>query len=154
MWHGASWNFILWGLYYLVFLLLERFVYGNRLRSIGAHIYTLFVVYIGWVIFRFENGSQLLTVLAGMIGMGSHAFTSMQVHTLFLENIFFLLFCILACTYIGKAIRHLLPVIGKSNAIIYTIYTWGELLLPPVLLILSVLALIGNSYNPFLYFQF
>ncbi len=154
MWHGASWNYIFWGLYYLLFLLLERFVYGNRLKPVWNHIYTLLVIYVGWIIFRFENSSQLLTVLAGMIGIGNHAFTSMQVHTLFLENIFFLLFCIIACTYIGKGIRNGLYMIGKTNGIIYRLYTWGELLLPPVLLILSVLALIGNSYNPFLYFQF
>lgn len=153
MWHGASWNYILWGLYYLAFLLLERFKFKGKIKAPFNHIYALLVIYFGWVIFKFEDLSELGTVLVGMIGIG-HPFYSMDVSTVFLGNIFFLIFCLIACTNIGKNIRKILFVQGKRNTIFFKIFQLQETFLPPILLILSILALIGSSYNPFLYFQF
>ena len=71
LWHGASWNYILWGLYFFVFLLLERFVIRDRLPRVLAHVYALVVVYFGWVLFKFENFSELGSVLAGMFGFSA-----------------------------------------------------------------------------------
>ena len=154
MWHGASWNYILWGIYYLVFLLLERFVIKDRIPGALKYVYTLLVVFFGWVIFKFENLGDLGTAFAGLFGIGTNGFIGMDVSTLFLSNIFLLAFSVIACTPLGKMIRQSLLRYGSSNKVAFTVFNITELIVPPLLLILSVLALIGNSYNPFLYFQF
>ena len=154
MWHGASWNYILWGIYYLVFLLLERFVIKDRIPGALKYVYTLLVVFFGWVIFKFENLGELGTAFAGLFGIGTNGFIGMDVSTLFLSNIFLLAFSVIACTPLGKMIRQSLLRYGSSNKVAFTIFNITELIVPPLLLILSVLALIGNSYNTFLYFQY
>ena len=115
MWHGASWNYIFWGLYYLVFLLLERFVIKDRIPGPLKYIYTLFVVFFGWVIFKFESLGELGSVLGGLFGIGTNGFTGMDVSTLFLSNIFLLIFAVVACTPLGKLIRQNLLRFGSRN---------------------------------------
>lgn len=154
MWHGASWNYIFWGLYYLAFLLLEKFWLGGRLGPVVSRVYTLIVVLFGWVIFRFESLSELGTVLAGMFGIGSSGFADMAVGTVLLKNMFFLAFAIAACTDIGKKVRKYVMELAKVNKLAFVAQNIYDMLLPTVLLIISVLALVGASYNPFLYFQF
>ena len=154
MWHGASWNYILWGLYYLLFLLLERFVIKGRMPKVLDHIYTLIVVFFGWVIFRFESLPELGTVFLGLFGVGTSGFTGLEAYTVFMGNIFFLIFACIAVTSLGKNLRKFLFNAGKSNHAVFMLFNITELLVPPLLLFLSVLSLIGASYNPFLYFQF
>ena len=154
MWHGASWNYIFWGLYYLAFLLLEKFFLGGRLGPVASHIYTLLVILFGWTIFKFENLSELGTVLAGMFGFGTSGFANMALGTVFLKNMFFLIFAGVACTNLGKRFRKTMIEIGKVNPIMFTVHNVLDMITPAVLLIVSVLALVGASYNPFLYFQF
>lgn len=154
MWHGASWNYILWGLFYLGFLLLERFVIRGRMRVVPAHIYTLLVVFFGWVLFRFENLKEVGVTLLGLFGIGTASFGGLEVRTLFAQNIFFLIFCVIACTPLGKWIKHRLFLLAKSNMPMFYVYEVQEAVLPVAMLVLSVFALIGNTYNPFLYFQF
>ena len=154
LWHGASWNYILWGLYYFVFLMLEKFVIQDNMPKGINHLYTLFVVLIGWTIFKFEDLHDLSTVLAGMIGFTKGGFIGLQVKTLFTGNIFLLLFSIIACTNVFKIFRMACINIGKMNIIAFYIVNIIDNLIIPLCLILSILALMGNTYNPFLYFQF
>ncbi len=154
MWHGASWNYIFWGLYYLIFLLLEKFYLGGRLGPVASHIYTLLVILFGWTIFRFESLSELGTVLAGMFGIGTSGFANMALGTVFLKNMFFIVLACVACTDIGKRMRKAAMEAGKVKPLVLTLHNVCEMLTPAFLLIISVLALVGASYNPFLYFQF
>ena len=148
MWHGASWNYIFWGIYYLIFLLLERFVIQGRIPKGWNHVYTLLVVFFGWVIFRFEDLGELGTVLLGLFGIGTSGFAGLEASTVFMGNIFFLIFN--RYTYsLGKNIRKFLFDTGKTNEAAFMVLTLLEMLTPPFLLILSVLSLIGASYNPF-----
>ena len=157
MWHGASWNYILWGLYFFVFLVLERFVlrkYLDRLPAAVGWIYAMFVVLIGWVLFRFESLPQLGQVLSGMFGAGGRSFTSMSVHYSFLNNLFLLIFCAIACTPLGSMLRRAAYVEADKRQTPAVVCYWADAVTPAVLTILSFIALVGNSYNPFLYFQF
>ena len=153
LWHGSSWNFIFWGLYYLVFLLLEKFVIGDKINGIWQHVYTIAVVYFGWILFKFTNLHELLTAVKGMLGLGG-GFMSMAVATQFTGHIFFLILAVIAVTPLGKTLRRMLYALGKENIAFYYILNITEMLTPVFLLFLSLLALIGDSYNPFLYFQF
>ncbi len=154
MWHGASWNYILWGLYFAVFLLLEKFVIRGRMPRIAGHVYALVVVYFGWVLFKFENFAELGMVLAGMFGLAGGGFTGLEVHTLFMQNIFLMLFCFIACTELGKRLHKALFDAAQRNDVALTIYGITEAITPVILLIIAVAALAGASYNPFIYFQF
>ena len=154
MWHGASWNYILWGLYFAVFLLLEKFVIRGRMPRIAGHVYALVVVYFGWVLFKFENFAELGMVLAGMFGLAGGGFTGLEVHTLFMQNIFLMLFCFIACTELGKRLHKALFDAAQRNDIVLTIYGITEAITPVILLVIAVAALAGASYNPFIYFQF
>ncbi len=73
IWHGANWTFIIWGLYYYVLLVIEEHVIFNKKNKILPHIYTMFFVMIGWVIFRVENLEMLFTYLSYMFGINSVA---------------------------------------------------------------------------------
>lgn len=154
LWHGASWNYILWGLYFLVFLLFERFVLKGRLPSFVGHVYSLVVVYFGWVLFKFEDFAELGHVLASMFGLGGVALGSLEVQTLFLQNVFLLAFCIVACTDVGQRIHRWLFRMAKRGGAWFVLFNVTELVTPIALLLLSVVVLTGASYNPFIYFQF
>lgn len=89
-----------------------------------------------------------------MFGIGASGFYSMEVKTVFLSNIFFLVFSMLACTTLGKSLHKYLLKISNKNDAVMVLYSVFDAALPFVLMLISVLALLGNSYNPFLYFQF
>ena len=154
MWHGASWNYIFWGLYYLALLLLERFVIKGRLPKPVGHILALLAVFFGWALFRFENFNELGVVIAGLFGFASGGFTSLQVHTVFLQNVFLIIVSAVACTNVGTLLRTHLYKLSRTSDVATTAFGVLEAVTPPVLLILSAIALAGASYNPFIYFQF
>lgn len=154
MWHGASWNYILWGLYYFVFLMIENFIIKGRLPKLVGYIATFIIVYFGWVIFKFENIADLGNVLSGMFGGDGRVFVNLEVKTIFLNNIFFLIIALIAVFPIGKLIRDKLYNIGKKNQKVLVFINIVDMLTPTIMLFLAVIALIGDSYNPFLYFQF
>lgn len=154
MWHGASWNFILWGLYYLCFLLLEKFYIKDRMPDIWKRVYTLLVIFFGWIIFKYSDLSQLGAVLLGLFGIGVSGFCSMEVKTIFLSNVFFLIFSMLACTTLGKSLHKYLVKKSNTDNVVMVLYSIFAAIVPFTLMFVSFLALLGNSYNPFLYFQF
>ena len=155
-WHGASWNFVLWGLYYFALLVFEKYVLHvgkdtPTASKIAAHIYVLPAVYVGWLLFRFDDLSLLWDTLRGIFCLNSNAFFDLSAQTTLSGNCFFLAISILACFPIVPALAKLrdaksTPVNVIANAVAAVI--------PAILVILSALALIGDSYNPFLYFRF
>ena len=155
-WHGASWNFVLWGLYYFALLVFEKYVLHvgkdtPTASKIAAHIYVLPAVYFGWLLFRFDDLSLLWDTLRGIFCLNSNAFFDLSAQTTLSGNCFFLAISILACFPIVPALAKLrdaksTPVNVIANAVAAVI--------PAILVILSALALIGDSYNPFLYFRF
>ena len=155
MWHGASWNYILWGLYFFVFLVVEKYLLDTqRIPKALRHVLTLLVIVFGWVLFRFENMGQLWTVLKGMFGLNGNAFTALSSRLVFQNNVFFLLFACAAVTPLGKTLGNLLKSLGQRSMAWLHVYNVWDAALPVLLLVLSMMSLAGNSYNPFLYFQF
>lgn len=153
-WHGASWNFIFWGLFYFAFLVLERFVIRGRMPRVAGHVYTLLVVIIGWVLFRFTSNAELFTVLGGMLGFAGGGFINLQAQTIFASNIFLIVFCIIACTDLGTRIRKLMLEKPPANSILYRAASLIDSFTPILLLLLAIVALVGDNYNPFIYFRF
>ena len=156
LWHGASWNFVLWGLYFFVFIFIEKLFLSRALSKdrIVSHIYLVVVVYFGWILFRFDNMNDIWAVLRGMFGANGNAIINFETTTLLSSNIFILIFCVLVSTPIVKKIGSLVRYTYMDKKAVSVLYTVGRILIPIVLLLLSTAALVGDSYNPFLYFQF
>lgn len=154
LWHGASWNFVLWGLYYFVFLMLEKLYLGNvlaKLPKVLQHIYTIFVVLFGWVFFYFEDLSSIKAFF--LCAFGANGWMNATQNTVAVNYIAVLL--------VGAVLSFpILPYI-KSVAHRYENKTGGKILINTACvvfavgaLLISTAALVGTSYNPFLYFRF
>ena len=147
IWHGASWNFLFWGLFYFVLLVFEKFWFGKVLKKLPrfvGHIYGLFIVLVGWTIFAVEDLGQLGQYLKAMFGFGAGLYDSAFLYNLrnFLPLI---LIAIVASTPLAKNLWRKLP--DKVQ----------KVLLPILLMLGLVLAtayLVDGTYNPFLYFRF
>src|SRR5699024_2806492 len=100
-WHGASWNFIIWGLYYGIFLLLERKVLYkviDKLPSLLSHLYLMFVVIIGWVFFYFVDFTKGIQFIKILLGFGNNPLVDVKFEVEFFNNIIFLIFAALCST--------------------------------------------------------
>ena len=151
LWHGASWNFLLWGLWYFVFLMLERAFLGKVLDRLPVlrNVYLLLVVLLGWVLFRYSDLSLVRTIVRGMFGANGNALTSFTAGTLAKNKAFLLLVCAVGSTPLVKVLGEKLSARGGRG---WDIVRYG--VIPAALLLLSTAALVGDSYNPFIYFQF
>lgn len=146
-WHGASFNFIVWGLFYAVFLIIERLGFSEVLKkipSVFSHIYALFVILIGWVFFRADTLTAAIDYIKGMFTLSGSDWTNFR----------FILtreyWCLLIAGIIFS-IPHskIVEAINKSS-IMETIYQAIVMLI----FLLAVCYMVGSSYSPFLYFRF
>lgn len=150
LWHGASWNFILWGIYYGVILIIEKLFLGKYIEKLPRffrHIYTLFFVVIGWVIFRIEDFSQMGIVLKKMF-----VWTKSGI----LDNIILNYDIFASLPYIIIGIIGSIPVFAKvkestKSRVTYSVISTIWCL---VIFIISICFLLTATYNPFIYFRF
>ncbi len=157
LWHGASWNFVLWGLYFFVFIALERLFLNKvfaKLPGFVSHIYLLLVVYFGWILFRFKNMALIGVVLKGMFCQNGNPWTTFEANTTLLNYIFFLVVAVIAVTPVVRNIGRVITVASNRSATWFRVNSVVQVVMPLVLLLISTMSLVGNSYNPFLYFQF
>ncbi len=159
-WHGASWNYLIWGLYYFVFLAIEKYIIKPSRDPKGPWrvirvVPTMLVVFFGWVIFRYEDLSALWTVIKMLFGfsgadiIGSGATLSTNLSTL-TNYLFFFVICVLACMPIIPSVKRL----ASKNAFVEKLVAIVSIPLPALLILISLFAMAGNTYSPFLYFQF
>lgn len=148
LWHGASYNFLLWGLYYGLLLILEKFVLKRFLEKLPAvlqHIYAMFIVIIGWGLFYFTDMSQLGSFFTDLFNFGN-GLCGNQALTLILSYLPLLIVAAIASTPLGAKLYS-----RFSN----TRHIWIlETLFCAVILLISTASLVDQSYNPFLYFRF
>lgn len=155
LWHGASWNFVLWGLYFGVLILIERLFLKkvlDFLPNIFAHLYLLIAVIFGWALFYMEDFSQLLHFLQIMVFAGDNELWNFKLTLLLKEHTFWLILTVLLCLPIY-------PIFAKwwEDKIRYEasiLYWLGITGIQIILLFLSISLLVGDSYNPFIYYRF
>lgn len=148
LWHGAAYNFVLWGLYYGLLLILEKFVlkkFLDKLPSFVQHIYTLFIVIIGWGLFYFTDVGQLGEFMADLFNFGN-GICGNQAFNLIMSNLPMLIIAAVASTPLAAMLY---------NRFEHTRFMWiPETLYCMGVLGVSTASLVNQSYNPFLYFRF
>ncbi len=152
-WHGAGWNFILWGVYYFILLMLEKLFllkWMERWPKLLRHIYTLLFVVIGWVIFACTDLNVMCSVLKAMFGLGEGIAGGMSEYYMISYGVLFIIAAILATSVPMRIVRRLFLKLNLNNNVKLIIKNC----LCVFVLIVSIAFLVGDSYNPFLYFRF
>lgn len=147
LWHGADTNFVLWGLYYFALIALERFVFGKILDKIPALVRglgTYALVLVGWVIFYFTDEAQLTNYLGAMIGLGGIPLFTQELMIVINQYSYFPLIAMAAALPLWHAIR---PEVLDRLRPVQTVWL-------TLVFVLSLLMIVGQSYNPFIYFRF
>ena len=156
LWHGASGNFVLWGLYFALFLVLEKKYLLSFFKSVPAvfgHIYTLIVAVFGWAIFYFTDLGKLLTCLKSMFGAGGLPMTDMVTESTLKGNIFIIAAALLLCAPVYPKLKQLVDKLC-GNTITFTVYGLCKIVFLMGIFLLSAVSLVGDTYSPFLYFRF
>lgn len=147
-WHGADWNYILWGVYFWFFLVIEKAFLKKALDKVTpiAHIYSLLIVGFGWMIFFHTDLSQILLIGKHLIGIDA-SFVNASAMYEFLRCLPFLLICALGCTPLPKYIFEKLS--SGSKAI-----SWIVPCATTVLFLVCIAYMVDNTFSPFLYYIF
>jgi alginate O-acetyltransferase complex protein AlgI len=151
LWHGASWNFVLWGLYSGLFIILEKFVFRkflDKIPSVIRIVTTFILVVFSWVLFEHDNVTGAFTYYGAMFGVGTKSFIdSATVYQLY-TNAFIFIVCALFSTTIPKKLYELAK--AKFSKAFKVIVPLAEV----ATVLVCTAFLVDASYNPFLYFRF
>lgn len=155
LWHGAALNFILWGLFYGVILIIEKFLIGKyieKMPKILRHIYSLFIIVFGFTIFVFDDISRFASFIKIQFFASGHSLVNAEFFNILINFGFMFIMAAVFATPVSKKVKKLLAGLRSSSAkmtaaILSTaVYT--------VLFLICVAYLVNDSYNPFLYFRF
>jgi len=156
-WHGASWNFVIWGLYNGLFIMLERLFkkWFERIPAVIRHIYLIVVVDIGFVFFYQPDLGRAVDYIKVMFGHGGNLMNSYpDLGITFMNNIFFILLAVILCMPVSKKLSELVnrfeSVSSARTAALETV----KYIMLFVILFICTAFLAGNSFSPFLYYQF
>ena len=148
LWHGAAYNFVLWGMYYGILLILEKFVlkrFLDKLPSVIQHIYTIFIFVIGWVLFYFTDINQLLVFMQHLFD-GSRGVCDEHTLNVILNYTPMLVIAGVASTPLASKLY---------SKVAGTRYIWiAETLFCAAVLMLCTASLVRQEYSPFIYFRF
>lgn len=152
-WHGAAYNFVLWGIYFGVLLIIEKTFLLDLLKKLPAvisHIYTLFVVLIGWVLFEFETVTGIAQYLRYMFGIDCSFINDYSVYMV-INNIVILLICSIGAISVPRDFATKLSKRIEKNTVLTILF---ENISMVVVLLICIIYIVAGNYNPFLYFRF
>ena len=154
IWHGANWNYVLWGIYYGIFLILEKFVLEKFLKKLPKalqNFYTLFIVIIGWVLFKSEDLGLCVSYLKAMFGgHGAGLFNTETIYLLY-NHAVLLIILALGCTTLPKRLTgRILEKFNEGGVL----QTGIKCAFCAGVFVIAVAYLVDATYNPFLYFRF
>ncbi len=151
LWHGANWNFIIWGLYFGIIIYLEKTVLANVMSKLGSKIktvYCLLIVVFGWVLFDFQSVTQILKFYSNLFVLGANGVVDSTAIYLLRTNWKIIVPAIIGSTpFALKLIDNVKHRFGRNGYFFVSIFYI-------VIIVLSVASLVGESYSPFLYFKF
>ncbi len=151
-WHGASWNFIFWGLWFGVLIIIEKLFLLKFLKKVPvlSNIYLLFAVVIGWVMFYFEDLGKMWDCFRVMFGAAGTGFWDISLELILENNVFWLIAAIAFCMPIVPKVKKFIeerPKLQKPMQI-------AQIPANVAMLLVNTALLVGSSYNPFLYYKF
>lgn len=149
LWHGASWNFVIWGLLFGVLLVIEKMTdFTKKVPKWVSHVYVLFVIIIGFVVFNAEDMTQAWSDIQGLLGLSNLPFVTNETRYYLGSYAPILLMAILGCTPFPKKL--FIRIQRRETGIMSMVKPAGLI----ALLLLSTAYLVDGSFNPFLYFRF
>ena len=151
-WHGAAWNFIIWGLYFAVFLTAEKFFLGRYLKKskILSHAYVLLTVMISFVIFGSDSISTAGKCIGGMFGLREIPFITAE-HSYYLRSFaLILIIAAVGATQLPKRLTEKARTVKTGAAVLNV----SEILFVVVITLTATAYLVDGSFNPFMYFRF
>ena len=154
IWHGAAWNFIVWGMWFYVLLIGEKYVWGKTLErtpSAVQHIYALLAAIISWVFFRAPDLPYAFSYLKAMFSYGGNLCDGQAVYYL-IQYAPELILCVIASIPVKGMLENMLK--KRASERPSALLVWGPKLLALCLLVLSYTKLVTGSFNPFIYFRF
>ena len=154
-WHGAEWNFVLWGLYYFIYLVLEKFVLNkflDKLPNFLRHVYAIVIIYFGWIIFRCDSMELLKHYFNALFSFNFSAMSFNEI-LIYLESyyVYFILAIIFSTPVYYKLVEKISSVKNKKLKLVLNIIHYLGLI---VIFIITIMFLAYSSYNPFIYFRF
>jgi alginate O-acetyltransferase complex protein AlgI len=162
LWHGASWNYVLWGLYYGILLILDKYFIEKAMKKLSpitakvvGHTSFIILTLIGYTFFYHEK--NLFAQLGYLFGIGVDAFTSDYVSSMLKANIFLLALSLVCVTPLSHNLMEKFRALMRRVLDIHTAYGLDRVIKTVIVLILlalSTVRLVGDSYNPFIYFDF
>ncbi len=154
MWHGASWNYIIWGLYFGLFIFIETLLGKKRLKKIPLavkHIYTKLIIVIGFGIFRFTDIKQLGYFFRNLFFFSKGGFSGSMMSVYFVNNVFLFILALICCFPLVPFVREKLsakrPALATAAGVV-----WGIICV--ALFVFSSIVLVNSTDRPFLYVQF
>ena len=178
LWHGANWNFVLWGLYFFALLVIEKYLFPILWKKINAfrasrgkrewkepysvlkHIYSMFFIMIGWALFYYTDFARLGILLKGLFGLNGNSFSDALFVGTLQNNIFFVVVAIIASLPVIRILKTLYVRVSKmktrsgSSEVPATVAYIVKGIALALLLFLSTAMLAGATYNPFIYTRF
>lgn len=151
-WHGAAWNYIIWGLYFGFFILIERMIGSKRLKKIPlvvTHIYSKIVIIVGFGIFYFTDLNKLGTFLGNLVGLNGNSLVDKISTQNMTANLWLVLVCILFCLPVIPALKKKMESLNLS-----LLYSCGQTVCNIAVFAMSSILLVNATNNPFIYWQF
>ncbi len=149
-WHGASWNFLFWGLYFGILIIIERLGWGKvlaKLPAIVSRLYTFILVVIGWVFFEIDGMKPAFNYLKAMFGSNGVLIDTTAKYLIGTSLLIFVI-CIIASTEIIKKIY------AKLNSMDGNVVQYAMPVFQLIIMLISTAFLVNATYNPFIYFRF
>jgi len=157
MWHGASWNFIIWGVYFGLIVFVEKFTilpYQEKIPRVLLHIYSLLLVIVGWGIFYFDDFGRLSVFFNAFVGNTPHA-TDFTVESAIFDHFWLWIAAILFCMPVRRLASSLPDrILPRHPNWAGALSLTTQIIVSSVLLLASVALLIGATNNAFLYTRF
>lgn len=153
IWHGANWNYVIWGLYYGLFIFVELLIGKKKMKKIPVfirHIYSKFVIITGFAIFYFEDLGKLGTFFKTAFGFGKNGFIAVQDKISFVNNIFLIAVAVICCFPLIRSIKSITDRRFASKATMSS----AAAVVSALLLVITSIILVDSTTSPFLYYQF
>lgn len=157
LWHGASYNFLIWGIFNGIFIIFEKiFVIKffeklpKIIRIVGSRVYTIFILLVGFTIFQYTDLNVLLNTFKNMFYINKCELFDLTIISIIKDNLILIILSIILSISLVKRMSNFIIIKLKNENVYYIIKS----IIIIVLLILSTSDLIGKSFNPFLYFRF